>query len=100
MIYIDNLSNHIKKLIDDEASGVTFPQNAEYVRTNEIVRLIREYRGKKTYESKLAGWLVRLLSPRAAICRKAYGNLTVGKELSDTDYIIYDFDESVRNSMA
>jgi UDP-glucose 4-epimerase len=99
MIHIDNLSNHIKQLIDNESCGVTFPQNADYVRTNEIVKLIRGYKGKKTYESKVAGIIVRLISPQVAICRKAYGNLAVSRALSDRTYIVNNFKESIEKSM-
>lgn len=100
MIHIDNLTNHIKLLVDEEASGVTFPQNAEYVRTNDIVKSVRQMKGKRTYESRVAGWLVRMISPKVPICRKAYGDLAVGRELSNTDYIVNDFRKSVEKSMA
>lgn len=100
MIYIDNLTNHIKQVIDNEVSGVTFPQNAEYVRTNDIVKLVRKFRGKKTYESRLAGWLIRCISPKVAICRKAYGDMAVKRELSSDSYIVCDFNESITGELS
>jgi UDP-glucose 4-epimerase len=100
MIHIDNLSNHIKLLIDNESCGVTFPQNSEYVRTNDIVKLVREYKGKKTYESRIAGFIVRCMSSKVAICRKAYGDLAVNRDLSDKTYIVNDFKKTIEKSMA
>src|SRR5690625_1508283 len=40
MIYIDNLSEFIKLLINEQLSGIYHPQNDEYVCTSEMVRLI------------------------------------------------------------
>lgn len=38
MLYIDNLANSIKYLIDEEAQGTYFPQNSDYMCTSQIVR--------------------------------------------------------------
>ncbi|MGB4351276.1 MAG: NAD-dependent epimerase/dehydratase family protein, partial [Tissierellaceae bacterium] len=38
MIYIDNLSEFVRLLIDDYSSGLFLPQNSEYVKTSEMVR--------------------------------------------------------------
>ena len=40
MIYIDNLSEFVKKVIDQEQIGIFQPQNREYVSTTEMVREI------------------------------------------------------------
>lgn len=100
MIHIDNLSNFIKERIDKEDSGVFWPQNAEYVRTNDIVKLARESRGKKTFESRLLGWMVKVMSKKAAVCRKAYGDLAVARELSSTSYIVHSFKETIEISLS
>src|SRR5690625_3112032 len=46
MIHIDNLSEFIRLMIDHKESGLFFPQNKEYVKTSEMVRLIAEVHGK------------------------------------------------------
>ena len=47
MLHIDNLCEFIKLMIDNEESGVFFPQNKEYVKTSEMVKLIADVQGRK-----------------------------------------------------
>ena len=47
MLHIDNLCEFMKLMIDNEESGLYFPQNREYVKTSEMVRVIAEVHGKK-----------------------------------------------------
>ncbi|MFP3920042.1 NAD-dependent epimerase/dehydratase family protein, partial [Lysinibacillus telephonicus] len=47
MIYIDNLSEFVKYIIDNCSCGLFFPQNKDYVKTSSMVRLIAEAHGRK-----------------------------------------------------
>lgn len=49
MIYIDNLCEFFKQTIDQELSGVYYPQNKEYISTKEIIRILAEQQGKKMH---------------------------------------------------
>ena len=40
MLHIDNLCEFIKLMIDNEESGVFFPQNKEYTNTSDMVQMI------------------------------------------------------------
>lgn len=100
MIHIENLANFIKERIDQMDSGVFYPQNQDFVRTNDIIKEVRSIQGKKTYESRILGFFVKLLSGKIAICRKAYGDLAVDKRMSTTSYIVNDFKTSIRKSMS
>lgn len=53
MIFIGNLCEFIKRIIDSENSGLFFPQNSEYVNTSEMVKLIAGEHGKKSSPSKV-----------------------------------------------
>src|SRR5699024_9295461 len=55
MLHIDNLSEFLKLMIDNEESGLFFPQNKEYVQTSHLVKTIAEVYGKKI-------WLVKLFN--------------------------------------
>ena len=46
MIFIDNLSEFVRLVMDKELSGLFFPQNKEYVNTTELVQLIAKVHGK------------------------------------------------------
>lgn len=95
MIYIDNLSEFIKLLIDDCSSGLFFPQNSEYVCTSEMVRLISEVHGKKIYMTELLNPLLRLL--KVSTVNKVFGNLVYEKSISQykENYRCYDFESTI-----
>lgn len=99
MIHIDNLTNFIKERIDKNDSGVFFPQNREWVSTNDIVSTVRKIHGKKTRYSRLLGWIVVRLSYRIAKIRKIYGDLAYVIEQSETAYIIKEFEKTIRKSI-
>ena len=40
MLHIDNLCEFVKLMIDNEESGVFFPQNGEYTNTSDMVEMI------------------------------------------------------------
>src|SRR5699024_7393635 len=53
MIYIDNLSEFIRMLIDQYAYGLFFPQNKEFVCTSLMVKMIAEKHGHNITLTKL-----------------------------------------------
>ena len=61
MIYVDNLSKFLKVIIDDNQSGLFFPQNNEYVKTSELVKLIAKYNNKKIRLTKLFNPIINSL---------------------------------------
>lgn len=81
MIYIDNLSELVRLLIDDNGKGLFCPQNTEYVNTSEMVRLIGEFHGKKVIIVKLFNPLLKLLN--VSIVNKVFGNLMYDKNISN-----------------
>ena len=95
MIYIDNLSEFVRLLIDNSSSGLFLPQNKEYVKTSEMVKLIAEAHGKEIIMIKIFNPLLRILN--VSIINKVFGDLTYNKDLSEyeDDYKVYDFKESV-----
>lgn len=102
MLYIDNLSEFMKRVIETEASGIFFPQNKEYVNTSEMVSLIRKSYGKKGVGVPGFGWMIKLLATRMNLFAKVFGTLTYSKEMSEYtilgDYQIVDFGESINGS--
>jgi len=95
MIYIDNLSEFIRLLIDNYSSGLFLPQNNEYVNTSEMVKLIAEVNGKKIIMTKIFNPLLKLLN--VSTINKVFGDLVYEKDLSEyeNDYKIYEFKKSV-----
>lgn len=79
MIYIDNLCEFVKQIIDDESSGLFFPQNDEYTCTSDMVREIAEAHGKKIHMTKLFNPLLRVL--KVSTVNKVFGDLVYEKEI-------------------
>jgi len=83
MLYIDNLSNSIKYLIDSDSTGVFFPQNKEYVSTREVISMTKKMIHKKI-------WLTRLINPFIYLFKNKIS--IVNKIFSDS---YYDLDMSL-----
>lgn len=98
MIYIDNLCEFVKLLIDNCNSGLFLPQNEEYVCTSEMVKLIAEVNGKKVRMTKLFNPLLKIL--KVSTVNKVFGDLVYEKSHSmcrDTKiYGIIGFRDSIR----
>ncbi|MFK8793970.1 NAD-dependent epimerase/dehydratase family protein [Planococcus plakortidis] len=98
MLHVDNLSEFIKKLIDNNESGLFFPQNAEYVKTSDLVKEISTVHNKKIFMVKTFNPLIKVLIKRINIINKVFGNLVYDQNISvyKENYRVRDLSESVR----
>lgn len=99
MIYIDNLTEFIRLVIDNNDCGVFFPQNKEYVSTFMTIKIFRELMGKQLYPIKFFNPLIRLLSFRIKFINKVLGNKVYDRKLSDYknfEYCVVNFEESIK----
>ncbi|WP_340002307.1 NAD-dependent epimerase/dehydratase family protein [Oceanobacillus sp. FSL K6-0127] len=96
MIYVDNLSEFIRLLIDNYNSGLFFPQNSEYVETKEMVSLIAKTHGKNIKLIKLFNPIISML--KISTVNKAFGNLIYEKNMSEykSNYNIASFNKSIK----
>ncbi|MGI6227806.1 MAG: hypothetical protein ACOYJ1_16320 [Peptococcales bacterium] len=76
-------------MVDNEESGLFFPQNKEYVKTSEMVRLIAEVHGKRIKLVKIFNPILKLMISRVEIVNKVFGNLVYEKSVSNYDNINY-----------
>ena len=80
MIYVGNLAAFVKLCIDEEKSGLFFPQDAEYVCTADMVKKIVELNGKKIkITGVFNGGIKILLRLRVEAFKKVFGDLTYEK---------------------
>ncbi|SFD87038.1 UDP-glucose 4-epimerase [Lentibacillus persicus] len=98
MLHIDNLCEFIRLIIVHEDRGLFFPQNQEYVKTSEMVKLIAEAHGKNI---KLVSWfnpILQLLRNKINIFNKVFGDLVYDKEMSSyiSDYQVRNMRESIQ----
>lgn len=97
MLYMENLAEFIRLLIDDQAEGIFCPQNNEYVNTSDMVNRIAHVNGKGILLLGGFTWALKLLRPMTGIVDKAFGSLCYDFELSryTKDYCVKDLQESI-----
>lgn len=97
MLHIDNLSEFIKLMINNEEGGMFFPQNKEYVQTSEMVKTIAEVHGNRIKLIKLFNPVLKLMRNRISIVNKVFGDLVYEQEISNyrKEYRIRNLHESI-----
>lgn len=100
MLYVGNLTEFIKLMIDNNEDGVFFPQNAEYANTSELVKSISQVHNKKIIIVKGFSWALKIMSKFTDLVNKAFGNLTYDMELSEykCNYRKYSLKESIEKT--
>ncbi|SHE82986.1 NAD-dependent epimerase/dehydratase family protein [Alkalibacter saccharofermentans] len=98
MLHIDNLCEFIRLMIENNESGLFYPQNAEYVKTSDMVRLIAKSHGKRITLTKIFNPILRLLGYKIGIINKVFGNLVYDKTMSEykQNYRVRDLEESIK----
>ncbi|MDO5115682.1 MAG: NAD-dependent epimerase/dehydratase family protein [Synergistaceae bacterium] len=102
MIFIDNLSEFIRIIIDNNCHGIFFPQNEDYVQTRELVKEIAGIHGKNIYLTSFFNLLIKHVFKKSKLFNKVFGNLCYDKKISNMDwpYNIYNFSDSIRKTEA
>jgi len=97
MLHIDNLTEFIRLMIDNEESGIFFPQNKEYVKTSEMVRQIAAANGDNIRLVKAFNPLLKVLGKKVNVVNKVFGSLLYESEMSNYgfDYQINDLVTSI-----
>lgn len=97
MLYIDNLCEFIRIVIEQDEQGIFFPQNREYTRTSEMVQLIAEANKKKIKLIKIFNPLLKSAGNFINVIDKVFGSLVYEKKMSEyhIDYRVCDFKESI-----
>ena len=101
MLYIENLCEFIKLMIDNNENGIFYPQNREYVNTAELVKTIAEVSGRKVHIVRLFDSLLKPLSNKITTFNKLFGDMVYDKQMSDYKdfaYCVVDFKESIRRT--
>ena len=87
MLHIDNLCEFVKLMIDEEETGVFFPQNNEYTNTSDMVQMIADVKGHRiimipgmNLAVKLLGIMPGILGRLAA---KAFGDSAYDMSMSE-----------------
>ena len=82
MIYIENLLEFVRLMVENEESGIFWPQNGEYSNTSDLVRQIAAAHGRKILLVPGFTWALKLLSHATGLVNKAFGSLYYDQALS------------------
>jgi len=104
MLYIENLCEFLCQVMLRGEGGIFWPQNAEYTRTSEMVKLIASVSNHSIHVSKAWNWVVKIASlipgKTRNLANKAFGNMSYDQSMSiyDFNYQLIDINESIRRS--
>ncbi|MBM6966300.1 NAD-dependent epimerase/dehydratase family protein [Massilimicrobiota timonensis] len=100
MLYIENLCEFVRLMIDNEEFGIFWPQNSEYSNTTEIVEMISRTHGKTIVITPIFNWCLYILRIVTALVDKAFGSLAYDVSISDykDNYIVCNLEESIRRT--
>ena len=100
-IYIDNLSECVRIIIENHLSGTFCPQDDEIPSANRLFEVICSGVGKKYRASRVLGLCLQMLS-FVPLVNKAYGGISYSKERSAIpgyDYVVVPFEEGMKRTV-
>ncbi len=100
MLYIENLCEFIRLMVENEEHGIFHPQNGEYSNTAELVKMIAKAHGKKIVIIKGFGWMLKIMSHMTGLVNKAFGSMSYDMELSEykQNYRVCGLEESIERT--
>ena len=101
MIYVKNLAEFVRLMIDNEESGVFWPCNRERSNTSLLVKMIASCYGRNVRLVPGFDPILKLMSYFTGYVNKAFGNLVYEEHLGDykTEYRLYTLEESIRETV-
>ncbi len=101
MIYIDNLCEFIRLLIDSGEGGCFTPQNKELVSTTDLVQEIAACHQKKVLFTGLFNWMISVCNKLTSQIRRAFADDCYDPKLSDHfgyEYCVVGFADSIKRT--
>ena len=101
MIYIDNICEFVRMVIDNRRGGILTPQNRELVSTADLVREIAKVNGKRIWFTGIFNWAIGPACKLTRFLRRAFADDCYVSELSnywEYNYCVVDFKKSIEQS--
>ena len=104
MLYIENLCEFLCQVMIRGEKGIFWPQNAEYMRTTEMAKLIGSVTGHRIIVSKILNWSVGVAAhipgKVSGLANKAFGNMIYDQSMSqyDFEYRVVDVKTSIERT--
>lgn len=97
MLFLGNLMEFVKLMIDNEERGIFLPQNSEYVSSYELIKEIAKLKNHKIWFIGIFNPFIKILNKQVYV-NKVFGNLIIDKKLSEYkyNYNIYSLQQSIK----
>ena len=101
MVYVDNLCELIKLIIENNKGGIYYPQQECYIETSKIVADIAKAVGNKMWQTRIFNPALRFFSKfeKFSFIHKAFGSIAYDMSLSnhfDGKYRVVSYEESIQ----
>lgn len=101
ILYVSNLCEFVRLMVDNEEKGIFFPQNKEYVSTMQLVHEIGKVNGKKVFYTRFLNtfvWVSCAIPTFKRLFSKVYGSMLYDKKISiyKSEYRVYSLKESIK----
>lgn len=98
MLYVGNLVEFVRLMIENEEDGIFWPQNIEWSNTSSLVKMIAEAHNKKILLVPGCTLLLKGASHMTSLINKAFGNLAYEQEMSiyKQEYRLFSLEESIQ----
>ena len=100
-IYIDNLCECVRLIVENHLSGAFCPQDDEIPSANRLLEVICKGIRKTYHSSRVLGYCLELFS-FIPLVKKAYGGISYSRTLSDIpgyDYVVVPFEEGMKRTV-
>ncbi len=100
VLYIENLCEFVRLMIENEEKGIFHPQNGEYIDTAELVKMIAAAHGKKILIIHGFGGALKLMSHATGLLNKAFGSMSYDMAISEykENYRVCGLKESIERT--
>lgn len=100
MIYIDNLCEFVRLVIDGQVEGIFLPQNKDYVNISNLVSIIAKVHGRRVILTPVFNWVIYLISDKMNVINKVFGTYIYApkKVYFNNSYCVCDFHESIQKT--
>ncbi|SHK60218.1 NAD-dependent epimerase/dehydratase family protein [Fibrobacter sp. UWB12] len=82
MLYIGNLVEFVRLMVENGEQGTFWPQNPQYSNTSDVIATIAKAHGKRCVLIPGLGWALKLLALATGLVNKAFGNLAYDQTMS------------------
>ena len=82
MLYIGNLVEFVRLMVENGERGTYWPQNPQYSNTSDVVATIAKVHGKRCVLIPGFGWALKLFALANGLVNKAFGNFVYDQSMS------------------